>query len=60
LTHHLDIRAPAEQSQFRTGIDDAIILPLALVALLARTLYRAARLIVPIAFELVSALFLWC
>jgi hypothetical protein len=49
---------PAEQSQFRTGIDDAIILPLALVALLARTLYRAARFIVPLAFDFVSALFL--
>jgi hypothetical protein len=53
----LDIRAPAaEQSQFRIGTDDAIILPLVLVALLARTLYRAARSIVPFAFDLVFAL----
>jgi hypothetical protein len=59
LTHHLDIRTPAaEQSLFRTGIDDAIILPLVLVALLARTLYRAARLIVLVAFDFVFALFL--
>jgi hypothetical protein len=59
LTHHLDIRVPAaEQSLFRTGIDDAIILPLVLVALLARTLYRAARLIVLVAFDFVFALFL--
>jgi hypothetical protein len=54
----LDIRTRAEQSRFRTGIDDVIIVPLVLVALLARTLYRAARLIVPLAFDLVSALFL--
>jgi hypothetical protein len=58
LIHHLNIRTPAEQSPFRTGIDDAVILPLVLVALLARVLYRAARLIVPLAFDLVSALFL--
>jgi hypothetical protein len=58
LTQHLDIRAPAEQSPFRTGIDDTVILPLVLVALLANALYRAARLIVPLAFDLVSALFL--
>jgi hypothetical protein len=58
LTHHLDIRTRAEQSPFRTGIDDTIILPVVLVALLARTLYRAARLIVPLAFDFVSALFL--
>ena len=58
MTHRLDIRTPAEQSPFRTGIDDAIILPLVLVALLARTLYRAARLIVPLAFDFVFALFL--
>jgi hypothetical protein len=55
----LDIRTPAaEQSLFRTGIDDVIILPLVLVALLARTLYRAARLIVLVAFDFVLALFL--
>ena len=59
MTHHLDLRTLAGQSPFRTGIDDAIILPLVLVALLARTLYRAARLIVPLAFDFVSALFLW-
>jgi hypothetical protein len=58
LTHHLGIRSPAKQSPFRTGIDDAIILPLILVALPARALYRAARLIVPLAFDFVSALFL--
>ena len=58
MTRHLDIRTPAEQSPFRTGIDDAIILPLVLVALLARTLYRAGRLIVLLAFDFVSALFL--
>jgi hypothetical protein len=58
LTRHLDIQTHAERSPFRVGIDDAIILPLVLVALLARALYRAACLIVPLAFDLVSAVFL--
>jgi len=59
LIYHWDIRTPpAAQDRFRAGIDDAIILPLVLIALLARTLYRAALLIVPLAFDFVFALFL--
>jgi len=51
-------RAAAAQHQFRTGIDDTIILPVVLIALLARILYRAARFIVLFALDVVFALFL--
>jgi hypothetical protein len=59
LTCHSDIRTPAAaHDQFRTGIDDTIILPLVLIAFLARTLCQAALFIVLIASEFVFALFL--
>jgi hypothetical protein len=59
LINHSDLRtSQAEQAPFRTGIDDAIILPLVLVAVFARMLYRAAHLIVPYAFDFVFACFL--
>jgi len=59
LIYHRDIRTPpAPQDRFRAGIDDAIILPLVLIALLARTLNRAALLIVSFAFDFVFILFL--
>jgi hypothetical protein len=59
LTCHSDIRtAAAAQAEFRPGFDDLIIVPLALIALLARTLYRGARFVVLLASELVFGLFL--
>jgi hypothetical protein len=43
LIYHSDIRAAAATgTQFRIGIDDTIILPMVLIALLARSLYQLA------------------
>jgi hypothetical protein len=59
LIYHSDIRTPtAAQDRFAIGIDDAIILPLVLIAFLATTLCRAALFIVLFASEFVAALFL--
>ena len=59
MIHDSDLHPPEEaRDQFRTGIDDAIILPLVLIALFARTLYQAALFIVLLASNLVFALFL--
>jgi len=54
-----DLRVPApEQGRFAAGPDDAIILPLVLLACLVRTLCQAALVILVFAFDLVSALVL--
>jgi len=59
LIGHSDIRTPAAaQDQFRIGIDDTIILPLVLIAFLARTLCQAMLFIVLLASDFVFALFL--
>src|SRR5262249_42595251 len=58
LINHSGVPAAAAQHRFRTGIDDTIILPLVLIALLTRTLGLAALVIVLFASDLVFALFL--
>jgi len=57
LINHSDI-AVAAPARFRAGIDDAVIVPLVLLALLARTLGRAALLLVLLTSDLVFAFFL--
>ena len=59
MIYQSNIRTPAgTPNEFRAGIDDTIILPLVLIAFLARTLCRAALFIVLFASDLVFALFL--
>jgi hypothetical protein len=60
LTCHSDIRiAAAVPAGFRPGLDDLIIVPLALTVLLAWVLYRAALFVVLLVSDLVFTLFLW-
>jgi len=59
LICHSDIRTPpATRDQFRIGVDDAIILPMVVIAFLARTLFQAVFLIVALASAFVLALLL--
>jgi len=59
LTYHSPTRTPtAAQDQFRIGIDDTIILPLVLLVFLAKALYQAAFLILPLASAFIFTLFL--
>jgi len=57
LIYHSDIRTPAAtRDQFRIGVDDAIILPMVMIAFLAKTLLRAVFFIVALASAFVLAL----
>jgi hypothetical protein len=59
LVYHSETRTPAAtQDQFRVGVDDTIILPLVLIFFLAKTLCRAAFIIMSFASAFVFALFL--
>ena len=59
MIYHTESRTPtAAQSQFRTGIDDTIILPLVVIAFFTRTLFQAMLLIVLFASDFVFVLFL--
>ena len=59
MINHLGSGAPAAaQDQFRTGIDDTIILPLVLMAFVAKTLCQAALALVLFASNVVFTLFL--
>jgi hypothetical protein len=54
-----DMPTPAAgQGRFTAGLDDAVILPLVLIACLATLLCQAALVILAVAFDLVSALLL--
>jgi len=58
LIYNPDIRTPAAQDQFRTGIDDAIILPLVVIGLLAKALCQAVLVLVFLASNFVFILLL--
>ena len=59
MIYHSYIRTPAAtQDRFRIGVDDTIIVPLVLIALLARTLYQVAFFIVSLASAFAFALLL--
>jgi hypothetical protein len=59
LTFHSDIRPPAAtRDQFRIAIDDAIILPMVLIAFLTSTFFQAAFFILALASAFVFALLL--
>jgi hypothetical protein len=59
LIYHSQTRTPAAtQDQFRIGVDDTIILPLVLIAFLAKTLFQAVFFIMPLASAFAFALFL--
>jgi hypothetical protein len=59
LTHHPSNRAAAatQDQQCRIGIDDAIILPMVLIAFLATTLYQAAVFVILVVSALVFTVF---
>jgi hypothetical protein len=58
LIYHSEARSQAaRQDLFRIGVDDAVILPLVLIVLLATTLYRAVFFVMPFASARVFALF---
>src|SRR5215470_8258789 len=56
LIYHSDICRP-RRDEFHIGIDDAIILPTVVVALLARALFQVAFVIITVASTIVFALF---
>ena len=59
LIYNSDIRTPAAtKDQFRIGVDDAIILPMVVIAFLARTLFQAVFFIMAFASAFVFALLL--
>ena len=59
MIYHSYIRTPAAtQDRFRIGVDDTIIVPLVLIAFLARTLYQVAFFIVSLASAFAFALLL--
>ena len=59
LIYHSDIRtSAATKDEFRIGVDDAIILPMVVIAFLAKTLFQAAFFIMAFASAFVLALLL--